>query len=63
MNFITWRYIFNSYLLDKTITEDYSKCRSIAKSVNYEYFIFKAYVYSVDDLNMNNPICTVNDIK
>lgn len=57
-----WRDVFNSYNLSKECTKDYSKCRLIANSVGYQYFAFDAYIYSVDDLNMNNPICTVNDL-
>ena len=57
------RDVFNSYKLKKEDTKDYSKCRLIANSVGYQYFIFDAQVYSVDDLNMNNPICTVNDFQ
>lgn len=57
-----WRYVFNSYNLGKEYTKDYSNCRLIANSVGYKYFIFDAYVYSTDDLNMSSPICTVNDL-
>lgn len=54
-----WKNVFDS---SKVFPEKYAQCLKIAKSVGYEYLAFNGFVYSINDPNMNRPICSTDEM-